>query len=68
MVTMAQINRLDSRIDELAERLLPVQRIRYQVELLWVQPDGSVLDGDGNPHVPQPGTIELSFEEPRREW
>ena len=67
MVTMAQINKLDSRIDELAARLSPEPRFVYDVQLVWMQPDGSVVDDDGNPHVPQPGTIVLSFDDPRSE-
>jgi len=31
---------------------------------VWMQPDGSVLDGDGNPVVHKPGDIVLSFEDP----
>jgi hypothetical protein len=64
MVTMAQINRLDSRITELAARLSHEPRVVYDVELVWMQPDGSVLDGDGNPVVHKPGDIVLSFEDP----
>jgi hypothetical protein len=64
MVTLAQINRLDSRIDELARRLEPERRLVYDVRLVWIQDDGSILDGDGNPYVRQPGEIVLSFEDP----
>jgi hypothetical protein len=66
MVTMAQINRLDSRITELVARLNPEPRIVYEVQLCWMQPDGSVLDGDGNPVVRQPGAIVLMFDDPIR--
>jgi hypothetical protein len=37
--------------------------IQYEVELGWMQPDGSVLDSDGNPVVRRPGVIRLNFGE-----
>jgi len=43
----------------------PSPAIRYQVELVWIQHDGSVLDGDGNPVPPRPGVIALNFGEVR---
>jgi hypothetical protein len=58
---MAQINRLDSRIDELAARLSPTPRIGYRVSLVWMQPDGSVVDSDGNPWQRRPGVTVLEF-------
>jgi hypothetical protein len=63
MVTMAQVHRLEARIDELTDRMNPSPRIRYHVELVWIQPDGSVLDSDGNPVVRRPGVIALNFGE-----
>jgi hypothetical protein len=66
MVTMAQINRLDSRIDELVDKLNPTPRITYDVRLVWLQDDGSVVDDDGNPYVQRPGDIRLEFTSPRQ--
>lgn len=61
MVTMAQINRLDSRIDELAARLSPTPRIGFHVELIWIERDGSVVDSDGHAWQPRPGVVVLEF-------
>ena len=63
MVTLAQITRLEGRIAALADKMNPSSGIHYEVELLWVQRDGSVLDSDGNPFVRQPGVIALNFGE-----
>ena len=48
MVTMAQVHGLEARIDALADRMNPTPRIRYHVQLVWMQPDRSVLDSDSN--------------------
>ena len=63
MVTLGQLTRLVARIDALAARMNPHPRIRYHVELVWLQPDGSVLDNDGNPVVRRSGVIVLDFGE-----
>jgi hypothetical protein len=65
MVTMAQINRLDSRIDELAARLNPTPPLVYQVELIWTGADGVSRHDDGTPYVQEPGHILLSMDDPR---
>jgi hypothetical protein len=51
-------------LTRLADRMNPSPRIRYHVELVWIQSDGSVLDSDGNPVVRRPGVIVLDFGEP----
>ena len=63
MVTLAQVTRLEARIAALADKMNPSSGIHYEVELLWMQPDGSVLDSDGNPVVHRPGVIALNFGE-----
>jgi hypothetical protein len=68
MVTMAQINRLDSRIDELAERLEPKRpHITYDVTLVFTDPDGVRRYSDGTPVVRDPSkhVILLSLQDPR---
>ena len=64
MVTLTQLTRLEARIAALAGKMDPSSGIRYEVELGWMQPDGSVLDSDGNPVVRRPGVIVLDFGEP----
>lgn len=51
MVTRAQLVKLDSRIDELAVALgtTPDGPIEHEVQLLWIEEDGSLVDGDGSP-------------------
>jgi hypothetical protein len=67
MVTLAQINKLDSRIDELARVLEPEPPpIRYDVVLVYTQPDGSEVHSDGSPVVRKPGVrvIDLRLDDP----
>ena len=63
MVTLAQLTRLEARITALADTMNPSSGMHYEVELLWMQPDRSVLDGDGNPVARRPGVIALEFGE-----
>jgi hypothetical protein len=63
MVTLAQVTRLQARIAALVGKMSPSSVIRYEVELVWIQPDRSVLDSDGNPVVRRPGVIALNFGE-----
>lgn len=63
MVTLAQLTRLEARIATLADKMTPSSGICYEVELVWMQRDGSVLDSDGNPVVRRPGVIALNFGE-----
>jgi hypothetical protein len=63
LVTLTQISRLEARIAALTVRMNPSSGISYEVELLWIQPDGSALDGEGNPVVRRPGVIALNFGE-----
>ena len=67
MVTLAQVTRLEARIAALADKMNPSPRSRYHVELVWIQPDRSVLDRDGNPVARPPGDIVLDFGE-RGRW
>ena len=60
---MVQVTRLEPCISALADIMNPNSGIRYEVELLWMQPDRSVLDGDGNPVARRPGVIALEFGE-----
>jgi hypothetical protein len=56
MVTMAQINRLDCRIDELARMLEPPPpRIQYDVSLVYTDRAGVERYSDGSPVVHKPG-------------
>jgi hypothetical protein len=57
MVTLAQ--RLEARIAALADKMNPSSVIRYEVELVWIQPDGSVPDRDDNPVVRRPGAAAI---------
>ena len=63
MVTLAQVTRLEARIAALADKMNPNLSIRYEVELIWLQQDGSVSDRDDNPVVHRPGVIRLNFGE-----
>ena len=63
MVTLAQITRLEGRIAALADKMNPSASIHYEVELVWIQPDGSVLDGAGKPVDRRPRLIMLDFGE-----
>jgi hypothetical protein len=63
MVTLAQLTPLEARIATLADKISPSSGIYYEVELLWIQPDGSALDGGGNPVGHRPGVIRLNFGE-----
>jgi hypothetical protein len=63
MVTLAQLTRLDARIDALANWMIPSPRIRYHIEIGADRPDESVLDSDGNPFVRRPGVSVLDFRE-----
>jgi len=63
MVTLTQVTRLEARIAVLTDQMNPSPAIRYQVELVWIQQDGSVLDSDGNPVPRRPGVIALNFGE-----
>ena len=55
MVTLAQLMRLEARIATLADTMNSSSGIRYEVELVWIQRDGSVLDSDDNPVPHRPG-------------
>jgi hypothetical protein len=63
MVTFGQVTRLEARIAALADKMNPTSGICYEVELVWIQPDGSVLDREGNPVAHRPGVIRLNFGE-----
>lgn len=60
MVTRTQIDRLGSRIDALAVTMGAVP-VTYCVELVWLQDDGSIADGDGKPWMPERDDIVLDF-------
>jgi hypothetical protein len=67
MVTLAQIQKLDSRIDELARMLEPApSRIRYDVVLVYTDPAGAERYSDGSPVVRKPGVrvIDLRLDDP----
>jgi hypothetical protein len=49
MVTFTQVTRLEARIAALADEMNPSSGIRYEVELIWLQQDGSMPDRDDNP-------------------
>ena len=55
MVTMAQLSRFEAKVEELAQRI-GLRPITYAVELVWMQPDGSIVDGEGTPCVAEHGT------------
>jgi|SoiMethySBSTD1v2_1073268.scaffolds.fasta_scaffold256264_3 hypothetical protein len=59
MVTLAQVTRLEARIAALADKMTLTSGICYGVELVWIQPVGSVLDCDGNPVAYRPDVIRL---------
>jgi hypothetical protein len=63
MVTLARLTRLEARLAALADKMNPSSAIHYEVKLLWIQPDGSVLDREGNPVAHRPGVIRLNFGE-----
>lgn len=63
MITLTQLTRLEARIAALAGKMDPSSGIRYEVELAWIQPDGSMLDSDGNPVARRPGVIALNLGE-----
>ena len=63
MVTLAQLTRLEGRIAALADKMNPSARIHYEVDLVWIQPDGSALDGEDNPVVRRPRVIIPDFGE-----
>jgi len=61
MVTLTQVTRLEARIAALGDKMNPSSAVRYEVQLAWIQPDGSILDGEGNPITRGPGVIILNF-------
>ena len=63
MVTRAQIEKLASRIEKLEVTFgaPPDGPIEYEVQLLWIQDDGSLLDSDGTPYVHNPDDIHIGF-------
>ena len=61
MATQSQIKRLSERIDAVVAKHRPP--IEYEVILVWMQDDGSVLDSNGQPYVPGPDVISLDFDD-----
>jgi len=57
MVTFGRVKHLEARISALADKIHPSSGIRY-VELIWLQPDGNVPDGEGNPVALRPHTLD----------
>ncbi len=65
MVSRAQIEKLDSRIDALAAALGANPDggwIEYDVRLVWIEMDGGLTNDDGTSYMHEPGVVMLDVD------